>query len=165
MPTWDYDANQYSKEDFTLIPEGEYRVKIAEANNKQSSTMKDMIVLKLSVEGFSSHVFYNLVLDPEKPQMVNQNIGRILDSFRLPDPGKGELPYWTWQGAYGAARIKHGEYKGNRKAEIGSFLTQEKQAELRMRPIKQQSHFESLPSLEPEIMSLSDPEGDADIPF
>ena len=163
MPTWDYDANQYSKEDYALIPEGEYRVKIVEAKARQSSTMKDMIVLKLKVEGQTGNLFYNLVFDPEKPGMTNQNLGRILDSFRLPPANKGEIPYWTWQGAYGAAKVRHGEYKGKPKAEIESFLTQEKQAELGMKPIRQQVQVEP----EPEFMDLNDPADgeEADIPF
>lgn len=164
MPTWRYDDRQYSKEDFVLIPEGEYRVKIVEARSKQSSTMKDMIALKLKVEGQPAHVFYNLVFDPGKPGMTNQNLGRILDSFRLPQPEGDSIPFRDWEGAYGAARIKHQEYKGNLQATVGSFLTQEKQAELGLKPITR----EYIPAQEPEFMSLGDPENDAedvDLPF
>lgn len=165
MPTWAYDASQYSKEDFALIPEGEYRVKIVESSSKQSSTLKDMIVLKLKVEGQPGHIFYNLVLDPWNRGMTNQNLGRIYDSFRLPEPPDDDIPYWSWAGAYGAAKVRHKEYRGKLRAEIESFLTQEKQAELGMKPIKPQA----LIVPEPEIMDLSSPFEDepeeADIPF
>ena len=126
---WDYDNSQYSKEDndFPLVPEGEYRVKILEVEDKRSSTNKDMRVLKLGLADEEGTLIYNLVFDPDKRRFTNQALGRIFDSFKIPE---GELNIAHWVDEIGAAEITHKEYKGRMYLNIKSFLTQERQQEL-----------------------------------
>jgi hypothetical protein len=129
MIPWDYDGSQYSKEDFVfqIAPEGEHSVKILDVRYKEASTGKDMYVLKLGLVEDTGILFYNLVFDPDKPQMTNQNLGRIYDSFDIP---AGEMDSTKWIGKVGAAKIKHETYNNKDKAAVESFLTKERQEEL-----------------------------------
>ena len=51
MADWKYNPENYNPNGFTLIPEGNYRVRIDTAENKVSRSGKDMIKLTLSVSG------------------------------------------------------------------------------------------------------------------
>jgi hypothetical protein len=129
MIPWDYDSNQYSKEDFNfpLIPEGEYRVKMIDVKYKLSSTGKDMYVLKIGLVDEQGILFYNMVFDPDNRQRTNQNLGRIFDSFDIP---AGEMDSNKWIGQIGAVKIKHETYKEKERAAVENFLTKERQEEL-----------------------------------
>ena len=166
MPTWDYDANQYSKEDFVLIPEGEYRVKIEEAREKMSKTDKEMIVLKLKVLDHANTLYYNLVFDPDKPGMVNQNLGRIYDSFNITE---NDMCISNWEGRIGAAKVTHREYQGKPQASVYNFLTRERQVELGFMT-QEFMDFNTAPQSVRDDMTFGfkdgpGGEGDADIPF
>jgi hypothetical protein len=129
MIPWNYDPSQYSKEDynFPLIPEGEYQVKILDVKYKSSSTGKDMYVIKIGLVDEPGILFYNLVFAPENPQMTNQNLGRIYDSFDIP---AGEMNSAKWIGKVGAAKIKHETYNNKDRAVVENFLIKERQEEL-----------------------------------
>jgi hypothetical protein len=126
---WDYDQNQYSKEDynFPLIPEGEYQVKILDVKYKIASTGKDMYAMKLGLINEPGILFYNLVFNPDNPQNTNQNLGRIYDSFDIP---MGEMDSGKWIGKVGAAKVKHELYNNKNRAVVENFLIRERQEEL-----------------------------------
>ena len=129
MTPWKYNSDEYSKDDndFPLIPEGEYQVKILDVKDTMSKTNKDMRVLKIELIGEEGKLPYNLVFDPENRRFTNQALGRIFDSFKIPE---GKLDRFEWLDKIGAAEIVHEEYKDRTYAKIKRFLTQERQEEL-----------------------------------
>jgi hypothetical protein len=172
MINWPYDKSQYSKDDYVLIPEGEYPVRIKEATEKISSTGKNMIVLTLNVVNEPQYgtLFYNMVFDSAYPGMVNQRLGRIYDSFGITE---GNLDTYTWAGYQGVARVKHKEYQGKLRAEVESFAPREDGAgpktaakTKQQAPAKAEgwSFKESSPApIDSDMIELD--EEDADIPF
>ena len=127
MLKWTFDPTNYSKEDFELIPEGDYRVRIDDAVEETSKSGKSMIKLTLSVNGFASKLFNWIVLDAERPQYTNQRLGRIYDSFQIE---QGSLELSKWKGKVGGASVKHEKYTNSEgreklRANVTKFLIRE----------------------------------------
>lgn len=124
---WNFNADDYQEQSFAPIPVGDHRVRIRDAEEKTSKNGNDMIVLTLDVSGYSSTLWYYLVFLPDNPQMVNQRLGAIFNSFGITP---GDLNVEHWKGKVGAASVKHEVYNGEAQAKIRYFLTKEKQESL-----------------------------------
>ena len=53
MADWKYNPDDYKPDSYTLIPPGEYRVRIEDADERVSQTGKTMFRLTLKVSGRS----------------------------------------------------------------------------------------------------------------
>ena len=123
MVQWSFDESQYKEGgDFPLLPIGDYRLRIAEVEEKTSKNGNDMFEIKLDVSGQECKLFYNLVFLPGNAQMTNQRIGEICDSFGIPK-GDPNLIKTVGIGKVGGARIKHEDYNGEKRAKVHYFLT------------------------------------------
>ena len=135
MINWNYDSSAYSKQDFTPIPEGAYRVRITKAEEKTSKSGYQMIALTLEVNGYKKKPVLDWVVfndkDEESIQRTNQKIGRIFDSFQIK---QGDLTPANWEGKDGGAYIKiqEEEYQGTKRKrnQIVNYLVREKVEEL-----------------------------------
>lgn len=131
MANWKYNPDNYNANGFGLIPDGDYRVRIEEAQEKVSRTGKDMIQLTLQVSGFTSKIWFYLVFDSsseQMTQMTDQRLGSIYDSFQI-EPGN--LNTYDWEGKVGGAHIKQkADQNGNMRSEITRFLPRTKVATL-----------------------------------
>ena len=129
---WKFNPADYNAEGFPLVPPGQYRVRIEKAEEKVSSTGKDMIVLTLKVSGYNGNVWHNMVFDSSSAQSIartNDNLGRIYDSFGIP---AGNLNLPDWEGEVGGAQIKNDSYNGKMRASVAYFLRRKEQDELPM---------------------------------
>ena len=127
MADWKYNPENYNPNGFTLIPEGNYRVRIDTAENKVSRSGKDMIKLTLSVSGNDSKIWFYLVFDSSSEQMrqmTDQRLGSIYDSFGITS---GSMDVYDWEGKTGGAHIRHRpDQNGDMRAEVSYFLTRSK---------------------------------------
>ena len=127
MADWKYNPENYNPNGFTLIPEGNYRVRIDTAENKVSRSGKDMIKLTLSVSGNDSKIWFYLVFDSSSEQMrqmTDQRLGSIYDSFGITS---GSMDVYDWEGKTGGAHIRHRpNQNGDMRAEVSYFLTRSK---------------------------------------
>ena len=126
MVDWKYNPEDYDPNGFDLIPVGNYRVRIEQCVLKLTKNGKQMFSLKLAVSGYRTYVWNNVVFDnkdEETRQRTNNQLGSIYDSFNIP---KGNLDPFEWKGKVGGAKIKHGEFNGERRAEISYFLSRKK---------------------------------------
>lgn len=124
MAVWDYfSPEDYNENSFGLIPVGKYRVRIEEASDQISKKGKNMIKVTLSVSGYSSKIWYYLVLDnstPETIKQTNQRLGSFWNSFRIP---QGNFSYPDWIGRIGGIMVKHSkDLNGNDRADVHYFL-------------------------------------------
>ena len=126
MINWNFDAADV-EEGFPLIPVGDYRVRIAAANEKVSKSGNDMIELKLDVSGQTGSLFTYIVFLPDNTTMTNTNLKRLWDSFGIES---GNLNTATWIGKVGAVRVKHEEYLGDLSAKVSYFIERKKQDKL-----------------------------------
>ena len=125
---WKFNADDYKENDFKPLDPGDYRVRIAEAEETTAkSSGNDMIKLTLDVSGHASRLWYYLVLSPDNPQRVNQKLGQIFSSFGITP---GDMNVANWVGKVGACRTKHDQYNGETKAVVSYFLSKEKQETL-----------------------------------
>lgn len=124
---WNFNADDYQENSFAPIPVGDHRVRIRDAEEKQSKNGNDMIVLTLDVSGHSSTLWFYLVFLPDNPQMVNQRLGSIFNSFGITP---GDLNLENWKGKVGACSVKHEVYNGETQAKIRYFVSKEKQEQL-----------------------------------
>jgi hypothetical protein len=126
---WTFDANQYdANKTFELIPVGDHRVRIETVEEQISkNTGYEMFKLTLSASGYGSKLFHYVVFMPDRPEITNQNLGTIFDSFGIQ---QGNMNIYEWQGKVGAARVKHEQYDGKPQAKIAYFLLRSKQDDL-----------------------------------
>ena len=131
MADWKYNPENYNSNGYTLIPEGNYRVRIEEAEERTSQSGKAMIKLTLSVSGYTSKVWKYIVLDSssaEATRRTDQWLGSIYDSFRIES---GSLNVYDWEGKTGGARIRHRpDQNGDLRCEVHYFLPRRKVEEL-----------------------------------
>lgn len=121
--SWNYNADDYKENDFAPIPVGDHRVRIANVEEKKSQNGNDMLVLTLDVSGHSGSLWFYLVFMPNNPQITNQRIGQIFDSFGIQP---GNMNFSSWIGKVGGARVKHEQYNGETSAKVNYFLSRSK---------------------------------------
>ena len=118
-----YNDSEYKEINYALIPAGNHRVRIDNAEIKTSSTGKNMVVLTLAVSGFNSKLWRNIIIDqstPEAAKRTNQWLGEVFRAFDI-TPGDLELDHWL--GKTGGAKVKHStDNKGEQRAEVHYFL-------------------------------------------
>lgn len=125
--SWNFNANDYKEQDFAPIPVGDHRVRIRAAEEQKSNNGNDMIKLTLDVSGHASTLWFYLVFMPDNPQITNQRLGSIFNSFGIQP---GNMNVTSWVGKVGACRVKHEQYNGEAQAKVSYFLTKEKQETL-----------------------------------
>lgn len=123
MINWNFNADDYTENDFAPIPVGDHRVRIANVEEKKSSNSNDMLVLTLDVSGYSGSLWFYLVFMPNNPKITNQRLGQIFDSFGIQP---GNMNFSSWIGKVGGARVKHEQYNGETSAKVNYFLSRSK---------------------------------------
>lgn len=124
---WNFNENDYQANDFACIPAGDYRVRIANAEETKSKNGNDMVKLTLDVSGHSSSLWYYLVFMPDNPSMTNQKLGQLFESFGI---NPGDMNTANWVGKVGAARVTNEMYNGENTAKVKYFLSKKKQESL-----------------------------------
>ena len=131
MITWKFNPEDYNPDRFELVPPGDYRVRIEDAEETSSKSGYPMINLTLKVSGHNGKVWHYMVFMSDSEQharMTNDNLGRIFDSFGL---ALGDLNLEHWKGKVGAAEIKNEpDNKNNLRAVVSYFIQRVKQDEL-----------------------------------
>ena len=125
---WNFNADDYQGDSFAPIPVGDHRVRIRDAEETKSKNGNDMIKMTLDVSGHSGSLWYYLVFMPDNPQMVNQRLGSIFNSFGITP---GDLNLENWKGKVGAANVIHEKYNGETQAKIRYFVGKEKQEQMK----------------------------------
>ena len=128
MANWTYDPSQYQEKNFSIIPVGDYRARVADVVEKTFSSGNQGYEITLDINGHASKVWFYLVLDSSNPQQTNQRIGDFFNSFGITNPAMGTGKQWI--GAVGAVRIKHEEYQGNNTAKVAYVIARNRQDKL-----------------------------------
>ena len=133
MIDWRFNPDDYKPDRFELVPPGDYRVRIEDTEEQTSKSGYPMIKMTLKVSGYEGDVWHWMVFmndTPKHVQITNDNLGRIFDSFGIP---QGDLNLADWKGKVEAAHIKNEpDNKNNMRAVIGYFIQREKQDGLPM---------------------------------
>ena len=131
MIDWKFNPENYNENGYQLIPPGKYRVRIENAEEKMSRTNKPMIKMTLKVSGYNSNVWNYMVFDNSKPEAIQRtdnNLGRIYDSFGIP---QGNLNLQDWKGKVGAVEIANElDNKQTMRAVVKWFLRRNEQDNL-----------------------------------
>lgn len=128
MANWTYDPSQYSEKNFTIIPAGDYRARVADVVEKTFKSGNQGYEITLDINGHNSKVWFYLVLDPSNTQLTNQRIGDFFNSFGITNPAMGTGKQWI--GSVGAVRIKHEEYNGENSAKVAYCIARSRQDKL-----------------------------------
>ena len=128
MAQWTYDPSQYQEKNFTIIPVGDYRARVADVVEKTFNSGNQGYEITLDINGHASKVWFYLVLDASNPQQTNQRIGDFFNSFGITNPAMGTGKQWI--GSVGAVRIKHEEYNGNNTAKVAYVIARNRQDKL-----------------------------------
>lgn len=125
MINWNYNPGDYSARNFEPIPEGDYRVRINNVQEKVFSTGNEGFEITLDVPGHAGKLWYYLVLDPRDSVKTNQRLGMFFDSFAIRDTNL--VHYSDWIGCDGAVRVKHNLYNGSVSARVVFCLSRSQQ--------------------------------------
>ena len=133
MIEWRFNPENYNPNGYELVPPGDYRVRIENAEEQTSKTGKPMIKMTLKVSGYEGNLWNYMVFDnstPETHRRTDNNLGRIFDSFGI---AQGDMNLENWKGKIGAATIKNEpDNKGTMRAVVSWFIQREKQDSLPM---------------------------------
>ena len=131
MLNWRFNPANYNAEGYQLVPPGQYRVRIEDAEETESKSGKPMVKLTLKVSGYNSRIWNYLVLDSTSPEAVartDDKLGRIYDSFNIP---MGSMNLQEWKGKVGAAEIKNEpDNKGVQRAVVNWYIRRNEQDNL-----------------------------------
>ena len=125
MANWNYNPSEYTARNFEPIPEGDYRVRISNVQEKVFSTGNEGFEITLDVPGHAGKLWYYLTLDHNEPAKTNQRIGMFFDSFAINDTNLNH--YSNWVGRDGAVRVKHSLYNGSITARVVFCLSRSQQ--------------------------------------
>lgn len=125
---WTFNPNEYEEQDFQIVPVGDHRVRIYDVISKNSNAGNEMYEVTLEVSGFSSKLWFYLVIDPTDSKKTNQRIGSFFDSFGITDYNMSN--YTRWKGKVGAVRVVHEEYNGENRAKVRFCLSRKEQDKL-----------------------------------
>jgi hypothetical protein len=128
MANWTFDPSQYSEKNFSIIPVGDYRVRIEDVVEKKYSSGNEGYEIILVVNGYNSKMWYNLVLDKSNVARTNQKIGDFFNSFGITSTTMGTGKQWV--GSVGAVRVKHEVYNGENRASVAYFIARNRQEKL-----------------------------------
>ena len=128
MANWTFDVTHYEEQDFQIIPVGDHRVRISDVVEKVSKNGNDMFEITLEVSGYSSRLWYYLVLDRTDVKKTNQRIGEFFNSFGITDNNLGNGKQWI--GKVGAVKVKHEEYNGSMTAKVAFVISRKNQDKL-----------------------------------
>lgn len=142
-----------------IIPEGNFRMRIEEAEKTVSKNGNDMIKLVLSVSGHNRKVWNYIVFMDDNPSITNAKLTQLYDSFEIPE-GTFDLP--TWVGKVGAGSIKHDDYMGDKTERVTYFIKKSKQSEL---PAWEEPKDAGTPKAGAAETPQGDGKGDDDVPF
>lgn len=118
---WEFKREQSQ---FSVLPEGDYRVRIKSADKMVAKSGKDMLSFVFEVSGKKSKLFHNIVFLPDRPEITNRQLTQFFDSFKgIPE---GDFNTQNWVGKVGAVHVKHEEYNGDTKAAVGYFIRADK---------------------------------------
>ena len=121
-------AWQYKREEstsiFETIPEGRYRAIIDSAEKAVSQKGNDMLVLKLSVSGQLSSIWYYIPFLEDRPEITNRMLTQLFDSF---DIEEGNFNLLSYIGKAGGINVKHDD---EGRAKINYLLSKKQQDEL-----------------------------------
>ena len=127
MVNWNFNAADYEETSFKPIPIGDYRVRIAAAEEQTSNSGNQMIKLVLDVSGYNSTIWHYIVFMKDNAKLTNQKLGELWNSFGIP---QGNFNLNSWVGKVGAAKVKHEDYNGEPTAKIAYFINKDRQDKL-----------------------------------
>ena len=107
---WIYNPNEFEPKEYTIIPEGDHRVRIIDVVEKTFKSGNSGYEITFEVSGFSNKLWYYLVLNPADTKKTNQRIGSFFESFGITNPDLSH--YRTWIGKVGAVCVKHETFNG-----------------------------------------------------
>ncbi len=128
MANWNYNPNHYEERDFSIIPEGNYRVRISDVSEKIFRSGNEGYEIVLDVAGHNSKLWYYLVLNRQNEKQTNQNLGAFFNSFGIANTQLGNGRQWI--GKVGGVRVKHEPYNGGMSAKVQYLIRRSKQDDL-----------------------------------
>ena len=128
MANWVFNPQDYTTNEFTIIPAGDHRVRINDVVEKTFNSGNDGFEITLDVSGHNGKLWFYLVLDRNDTKKTNQRIGTFFESFGI---GDFDLSHYRgWIGKIGGVRVKHEEYNGNQTAKVAFCLSRKNQEKL-----------------------------------
>lgn len=119
---WNFDADNVEEMDYAPLPVGNYRVRIAKAEEGTSKSGNDKIDITFDVSGDNRKLFFTITFLPDNKQFTDTRLNGMFEGFDIP---KGNLNPNSWAGKVGGVRVKHEEYNGETKARVHYTLKPE----------------------------------------
>lgn len=148
MPiNWNYNPN-VEKTSFQIIPIGNYRVRIEDAEESISKNKNEMIKLTLTVSGYTSKLFFYIVFMKENKDITDRNLAAVYESFNIPE---GNVNVMEWIGKVGGVKVKNEIYNGENTSKVHYFLNQAQQTLLPAWQEKVSAPVQSQPASDDDI--------------
>lgn len=127
MINFTFNPNDYEEKDFSILPAGDYRVRISDVTEKTFKSGSTGLEIIFDVSGKSSRLWYYLTFNGDA-KAVNQRLGQFFESFGITNTNVNA--YASWVGKIGGVRVKHEDYNGERTAKVRFVLNKKTQDRL-----------------------------------
>jgi hypothetical protein len=116
MSNFIYNPNEYTERNFTPIPEGNHRVRVADVTYKHFSNGKSGFEVKFDVNAYNSKLWYYITDD----QYADQKVAEIFWSANKNLPPSIHPQYFP--GLVCKVKTRNREYNGEQRAEVHYFI-------------------------------------------
>ena len=125
---WNYNPSDYKENNFRLLSEGDYRVRIINAVTTVSKTGTEGLEITFEVNGEYTNLKHYIWFNRDNVQYTNQCLGQFFNSFGIEESEQYICD--SWIGKTGAVHVIHSDYKGKRIAKVAFCISRERQNNL-----------------------------------
>lgn len=128
MLNWHYNQENYDQESYSLINQGNHRVRIADVKETMAQNGTEGLEITLEVNGYENKLKHFIWYNRERAAMTDRKLGELFESFDI--TGDDRKSCEAWVGRMGAVHVVHDEYRGHIIAKVKCCLKRDIQVKL-----------------------------------
>ena len=128
MLNWKFNQDNYNQESYSLINQGNHRVRIADVKETMAQNGTEGLEITLEVNGYESRLKHFIWYNRERAAMTDRKLGELFDSFNITGDARNSCEAWV--GKMGAVHVVHDEYRGRMIAKVKFCLKRDVQVKL-----------------------------------
>ena len=128
MLNWKFNEENYNNENYSLINQGNHRVRITDVKETMAQNGTEGLEITLEVNGYESRLKHFIWYNRDRASMTDRKLGELFESFDITGDARNSCEAWV--GKMGAVHVVHDEYRGHMIAKVKFCLKRDAQMKL-----------------------------------
>ncbi len=128
MINWKFNEQNYNQESYSLINQGNHRVRIEDVKETMAQNGTEGLEITLEVNGHENRLKHFIWYNRERASMTDRKLGELFESFNITGDERNSCEAWV--GKTGAVHVVHDEYRGHMIAKVKFCLKRDVQVKL-----------------------------------